>query len=54
LPAAEYLDRLIVRNARELRQQVGQNVSLLAGSDDAQRLFEAAISVEWPGFWRPS
>jgi 5-methylcytosine-specific restriction endonuclease McrA len=54
LPSTEYVERLITRNARELRLRVGKNVSLLAGSDDAQRFFEAAISVEWPGFWRPN
>ncbi len=54
LPEAKYLDRLLVRNARVLRARVGTKVSLLVGSDDAQGLYEAAVSVEWPGYWSPA
>ncbi len=53
LPEAHYIDRLMARNTNTLRERVGSGVSLLAGAGDVARLYDAAISVEWPRFWMP-
>lgn len=53
LPEKSFIERLALRNATRLKALVGTKVSLLHGADDMMRLYEAAISLEWPGYWRP-
>ena len=53
LPDRRYLDRLVQRNTRDLKARVGDKVSLLNGADDALKLYDAAIAVEWPAYWSP-
>jgi hypothetical protein len=53
LPQPEYMDKLANRNAALLRGDLSAKPALLSGYEDAGRLFEAALSVEWPHFWSP-
>jgi 5-methylcytosine-specific restriction endonuclease McrA len=46
LPEHKYLDRLIQRN-----KEVFRNRGLPVNDDDIKRLYQAAVSVEWPRFW---
>ncbi len=52
LPEAIFLERLVNRNGSRLRAQMGGGASLI-GAQDLPRLYEAAISLEWPRFWAP-
>lgn len=54
LPERGFIDRLTVRNTRDLKARVGTRVGLLVGSDDLERAFNSAIAVEWPRFWTPA
>ncbi len=54
LPQPEYIDLLIERNHRRGRGALRDKASLLFGADDITRLYQAAISLEWPGFWKPA
>lgn len=47
LPAAPFIHKLIVRN--QTLSRVG--VSLAISELEVERLYQAAISVEWPRFW---
>ncbi len=51
LPAPEYLEKLKRRNFDS--KIFSGNVSLLVAEPDIERFYNAAISVEWPGFWTP-
>ena len=53
LPDRNFLDRLVERNIE--RGYKGNPVFSGSPIESGQeyRLYEAAISVEWPGFWRP-
>ncbi len=53
LPAANLLDKLVERNRRQ-GAHLRSRVNFLITGDEIQRLYQAAISVEWPGFWTPS
>lgn len=53
LPDAAYIERLIRRNNDALRRQLEGKASMLFGADDIERLYQAAISLEWPRFWSP-
>jgi len=49
LPERRFIDRLVLRNLH-------RNFSALPPDEIAnnvERYYEAAISVEWPGFWGP-
>jgi HNH endonuclease len=48
LPIPEYLERLIARNGQLF---AGRAPSV--SGDEIKRLYEGAVSVEWPGFWEP-
>jgi 5-methylcytosine-specific restriction endonuclease McrA len=54
LPRTEFVDRLVKRNKRRALESLKGKASLLFGADDVTRLYEAAISLEWPGFWGPA
>jgi 5-methylcytosine-specific restriction endonuclease McrA len=51
LPDAKYIDRLLVRNTHAARTIFDGKVSLMTGADDVRGLYDAAISVNWPGYW---
>ena len=51
LPAYEYIEKLKRRN-RNFKLIAG-NASPLVTEPDVDRFYDAAISVEWPGFWSP-
>lgn len=52
LPEPRFLEKLLSRNAMKfsLRTDVA---SMLHGQEDLSRLFDAALSLEWPHFWSP-
>ncbi len=52
LPEQSALQRLVERN-RKLRDDLRRHVSLLIPDDEVERLYHAALSVEWPHFWTP-
>ncbi len=52
LPAHEYIEKLKRRN-HDLRMPAGTASPLIA-EQDIDRFYNAAISVEWPGFWTPA
>ncbi len=54
LPEGMFIDRLLRRNQAVLRAKVHGKASMLFGAEDIERLYEAAISLEWPRFWAPS
>jgi len=54
LPSPEFVDRLVERNQLRARESLKGKTSLLFGAEDITRLYQAAISLEWPGFWRPA
>jgi hypothetical protein len=47
LPPKRFIKKLISRN----RQLLDSGVSLIVNESEIERLYEAAISVEWPQFW---
>jgi CRISPR/Cas system Type II protein with McrA/HNH and RuvC-like nuclease domain len=49
LPERVFIEKLLVRN-RDL-SRVG--ISLAIGELEIERLYEAAVSVEWPRSWSP-
>jgi len=49
LPDRAFIEKLLFRN-RELSRA---GISLAIGEPEIQRLYEAAISVEWPRSWSP-
>ena len=51
LPAYEYIEKLKRRNHGF--KMITGNASLLVTEPDIDRFYNAAISVEWPGFWTP-
>lgn len=53
LPAENFIDKLIRRNAARSPHSGVASASMLLHGDDVMRLYNAAISVEWPGFWAP-
>lgn len=53
LPEAHFVERLVKKNALRMKAAVGRHASLLAEAGDVVRLYEAAISLEWPRFWAP-
>ena len=52
LPASEYIEKLKRRN-HDIRMPTG-TASPLITEHDIDRFYNAAISVEWPGFWTPA
>ncbi len=53
LPRREYISKLLARNQALLLGDLKSKPALLSGYDDAERVYEAALSVEWPHFWSP-
>lgn len=54
LPDERYIEKLVRYNGERERRRSGRTgVSLFAGDADVARVYQAAISVEWPGFWSP-
>ena len=53
LPAGEFIEKLVMTNALRVRRDLGQHASAMISGDDVVRLYEAAKSLDWPGFWRP-
>ena len=53
LPEEAFIERLIRRNATKLKTMLAGKASLLDGGQDALRLYQAAVSLEWPRYWRP-
>jgi len=54
LPERHFMDRLVERNLiRSHRHSAIFSASPSIESGQEYRLFDAAISVEWPGGWRP-
>jgi 5-methylcytosine-specific restriction endonuclease McrA len=53
LPAEASLRALLERN-RKRREDLRRHVSFLISDDEVERLYHAAISVEWPRFWSPA
>jgi len=53
LPQPEYIERLVERNNLRARQALSDKASMLLGAGDITRLYQAAISLEWPAFWGP-
>ncbi len=51
LPDRQYIDLLIMRNAQQ-REIVGVSFAEPVQTD-VMRFYDAAVSVEWPGFWTP-
>ena len=55
LPERQFMDRLVERNiARSHRHSSVFSASPSIESGHEYRLYDAAISVEWPGFWGPA
>lgn len=54
LPESAFIDRLVARNAELTRNPLKTNASAFVDGSELYRLYEAAISVEWPGFWTPA
>lgn len=54
LPAREYLERLIERNAVIQKRELPSGISLHADLEQVPKLFEAAVAGEWPRFWAPA
>ena len=52
LPEARMIEALLVRN-RQRGEALARNVSFLISDGEVERLYQAAISVEWPRFWSP-
>ncbi|HEX5274185.1 MAG TPA: HNH endonuclease signature motif containing protein [Candidatus Rubrimentiphilum sp.] len=53
LPENTFIDRLVRRNQGALRSRLQGKASMLFGAEDIERLYQAAISLEWPRFWSP-
>jgi hypothetical protein len=53
LPDAQYLDKLIRRNHALARKSIAKTASMLIKPEEITRLYDAAVSVEWPGIWAP-
>lgn len=54
LPERTFIERLIERNAVRARMKLpARQIGMLHGYEDVGRLYDAAISVEWPRFWSP-
>ncbi len=49
LPDHAFIEKLLLRNRRLSRD----GISLAIGEPEIERLYEAAISVEWPRSWSP-
>jgi hypothetical protein len=49
LPDHPFIEKLLLRNRRLSRE----GISLAIGEPEIERLYEAAISVEWPRSWSP-
>jgi len=47
LPTRELLEKLLLRNRTTLKDRLASSIT----DDEVRRLYEAAISVEWPHFW---
>jgi hypothetical protein len=54
LPDELFIERLIQRNACLAAYRLGSKASALVDGAEIRRIYDAAISVEWPGFWAPS
>ena len=52
LPEPAYLDRLLERN-RLRDNELRRHASFLITDGEVERLYQVAISVEWPRFWKP-
>lgn len=48
LPSGDFIKKLVDRN----KKLSAAGISLGMGDAEIKRLYEAAISVEWPGFWQ--
>jgi hypothetical protein len=54
LPDETFIERLIHRNAAYAVRHLGRAASAFIDGSDVRRIYDAAISVEWPGFWSPA
>lgn len=55
LPAREFVSKLAVANDRRSSRSWPRGISpLFLSESELSRYYEAAISVEWPGFWSPA
>ncbi len=54
LPESVFIERLVRRNQEVLREKLQNKASMLFGAEDIERLYQAAISLEWPRFWSPA
>lgn len=54
LPERLFIDRLIAANQRRLKEHLPTGISPVMSADEIVRLYEAAISLEWPRFWSPA
>lgn len=53
LPDRAFLDKLVRRNAARAHRKFSGRGSSLIGGEEVTRLYDAALSVEWPGAWSP-
>ena len=54
LPERLFIDRLIAANQRRSKERLPTGISPMTTADEIVRLYEAAISLEWPRFWSPA
>jgi hypothetical protein len=54
LPERRFIDQLIATNERRHSNALPAGMSPLMDGSGIIQLYEAAISVEWPRFWRPA
>jgi hypothetical protein len=53
LPERRFLEQLVERNVRQAKVKFNGRASPLLAGGDLPGLYDAAVSVEWPGFWSP-
>lgn len=54
LPDRKFIDRLITANETRHKKRLPVGISPAIDADEIYRLYDAAISLEWPRFWSPS
>ncbi len=53
LPERAFIDRLVAANQMRYKHKLPAGISPNVSPDEIVRLYEAAISLEWPRFWSP-
>ncbi|MGH7716370.1 MAG: HNH endonuclease domain-containing protein, partial [Vulcanimicrobiaceae bacterium] len=53
LPVRDFVDKLVSTNEARAKRKLPSGVSPLSTGEAITQLYEAAIAVEWPGFWSP-